>query len=142
MFSAMLEALLSALQAPLRMAAHTVFVLGSLTGLNLTWQSPPRLAGRMAWLDAARVLGTLSVAAGLALGEAFVADPGMALWLAPMTLPLLLAVPIVVWSGRPEWGRWLRRAGLLLTPEEVAPPSVLLRAWAQQAVPGLSPASP
>ncbi len=129
--SALLEALLSALQAPLRMAAHTLFVLGALTGLNLQWKSPPRQAERLAWADAARALGGLSLLAALALGAAVVANPGMALWLAPMTLPLLLAVPIVVWCGRPELGRALRRLGLLLTPEETAPPRVLRRAWAE-----------
>ncbi len=133
--SALLEALLSALQAPLRMAAHTLFVLGALTGLNLQWKSPPRQAERLAWTDAGRSLGALSLLAALALAAAFVANPGMALWLAPMTLPLLLAVPLVVWCGRPELGRGLRRLGLLLTPEEVAPPRVLQRAWAEAGLP-------
>lgn len=129
--SALLEALLSALQAPLRMAAHTLFVLGALTGLNLQWKSPPRQAERLSWADAGRALGALSLLSALALAAAFVANPGMALWLAPMTLPLLLAVPVVVWCGRPELGRGLRSLGLLLTPEEVAPPRVLQRAWAE-----------
>ena len=128
--SAVLEALLSALQAPLRMAAHTLFVVGALTGLNLEWKSPPRQAERLAWGDAARAWGGLSVLAALALAAAYAANAGMALWLAPMTLPLLLAVPLVVLCGRPELGRGLRRLGLLLTPEEVAPPHVLQRAWA------------
>jgi membrane glycosyltransferase len=132
-FSAALEAILSALQAPMRMAAHTVFVFGALLGLPLKWQSPPRQADRLAWTDATRALGGLSVLAALALSAAVVADPGMALWLAPMAGPLLLAVPLVVWCGRAEWGRSVRRMGLLLTPEEVAPPSVLLCAWVGQA---------
>ncbi len=132
--SALLEALLSALQAPLRMAAHTLFVLGALTGLNLQWKSPPRQAENLPWVDAARALGGLSLLAGVALGAAFFANPGMALWLAPMTLPLLLAVPLVVLCGRPELGRLLRRLGLLLTPEEVAPPRVLQRAWAEAGI--------
>jgi membrane glycosyltransferase len=142
--SALLEALLSALQAPLRMAAHTLFVLGALTGLNLQWKSPPRQAEQLPWADAGRALGGLSLLALLTLAAAFVANPGMALWLAPMTLPLVLAVPVVVWCGRPELGRALRRLGLLLTPEEVAPPRVLQRAWAEvgQPQPGLPAPAP
>ncbi len=140
--SALLEALLSALQAPLRMAAHTVFVVGALTGLNLQWKSPPRQAERLAWTDAGRALGVLSLLAGLALVAAYIASPGMALWLAPMTLPLLLAVPVVVWCGRPELGRGLRRLGLLLTPEEVAPPRVLQRAWAEAGLLGAAQPAP
>ena len=44
--------------------------------------------------------------------------------------PLLAAWPVAVWAGRPALGRALRRAGLLLTPEEVLPAPALQRAWA------------
>jgi membrane glycosyltransferase len=49
--------------------------------------------------------------------------------------PLLLALPLVVWAGRPALGQRLRRAGLLLTPEETAPHRVLRQAWAEAALP-------
>ncbi len=140
--SALLEALLSALQAPLRMAAHSLFVLGALTGLNLQWKSPPRQAERLGWTDAARALGGVSVVAALALAGAWLADAGMALWLAPMVAPLLLAVPLVVACGRPDFGRWLRRHGLLVTPEETAPPRVLRQAWAGVTLPQPEPKLP
>jgi len=128
--SALFEALLSALQAPVRMAAHTLFVLGALTGLPLQWRSPPREATRLRWRDAAPALLPLSALAALALGAGLWADAGVGLWLAPVALPLVLAWPIAVWSGRPAAGRRLRRAGLLLTPEELAPSATLRRAWA------------
>ena len=128
--SAVMEAGLSMLQAPLRMAGHTLFVLGALTGLKLEWKSPPRQAEALRWGDAARALGGVAAAAALALAAAAWANTGMALWLAPMLLPLVLAVPIVVACGRPTLGRALRRAGLLVTPEEAAPAPVLQRAWA------------
>jgi membrane glycosyltransferase len=70
---------------------------------------------------------------------AFRLDHGVALWLAPVALPLVLALPVAVLSGAPARGRWLRRAGLLLTPEETAPPLALRRAWAEAAVPESSP---
>ena len=135
--SAALEALMSALQAPVRMAAHTVFVVGALTGLQLQWKSPPREAERLRWRDAAPALLPLSLLAGAAL--ALVAacsssdDAGALLWLLPMALPLLAAWPVAVWAGRPSLGRALRRAGLLLTPEEVLPAPALAQAWAQAA---------
>ncbi len=132
--SAVLEALLSALQAPLRMAAHTLFVVTALTGLKLQWRSPPRQAEKLAWSDAARGLLPLSLLSGLALVGALMIDPGMALWLAPMALPLLLAMPLVVATGDPTNGLALRDAGLLLTPEETAPPRTLRRAWAEAGV--------
>ncbi len=133
--SSVLEALLSALQAPLRMAGHTVFVLGALTGLKLQWKSPPREAVQLPWANAARSLLPLSVLAAVALLATGWADPSVALWLSPVALPLVLALPLVVWAGRPSLGRYLRRAGLLLTPEETAPHRVLRQAWAEAAHP-------
>jgi len=129
---------MSALQAPVRMAARTVFVVGALTGLQLQWKSPPREAERLRWRDAAPALLPLSLLAGVALAVAAVfgshhngnADAGALLWLLPVALPLLAAWPVAVWAGRPALGRALRRTGLLLTPEEVLPAPALQRAWA------------
>jgi membrane glycosyltransferase len=52
--SALLETVLSALQAPIRMMAHTLFVVTALTGLNLEWKSPMREAHSILWHDALR----------------------------------------------------------------------------------------
>ncbi len=128
--SALLEALLSALLAPVRMAGHTLFVLTALTGVKLQWRSPPREATKLRWRDAAPALLPLSAVAGLAFAGALAADASVALWLSPVALPLLLAWPIAVWSGRPSNGRWLRRLNLLVTPEEIAPAPALRQAWA------------
>jgi membrane glycosyltransferase len=125
-----LEALLSALQAPVRMAAHTVFVVGALTGLPLQWKSPPREAVALSWRDAAPALLPLASVALAAFALAVMLGDGLVLWVAPLALPLLLAWPIAVASASPALGRWLRRHALLLTPEEAAPPPVLRRAWA------------
>jgi membrane glycosyltransferase len=131
--SALLEALLAMLQAPLRMAAHTVFVIGTLTGLKLEWKSPPREASALPWRDAARPLLPLSLAAAAVLALVSALDADAALWLAPVALPLLAAVPLVVFSARVGPGRALRRAGLLLTPEETAVAAELRQAWAASA---------
>ncbi len=140
--SAALEALLAALHAPLRMAAHTLFVLGALTGLKLEWKSPPREAHALGWGDALRALGLPALlAVGALVGMAQV-DPMAALWLAPIALPLLLATPLVLACSRPGWGAALRRAGLLLTPEEVAPSPVLSRAWAAAVAPAAQACRP
>jgi len=138
--SAVLEALLSALLAPVRMAAHTLFVITALTGVSLQWRSPPREATKLRWRDAAPALLPLSALAGLAFAGALMADASVALWLSPVVLPLMLSWPIAVWSGRPSNGRWLRRVGLLLTPEEIAPAPALRQAWAGTAsVPATAP---
>ena len=130
--SALLEACTSALQAPVRMAAHSLFVFGALTGIKLQWKSPPRQAEALRFADAAPALAPLSLVAALVLGASGFVAPDMAWWLAPIALPLLLSWPLAVWAASPRLGRALRRFGLLLTPEELAPAPALRRAWSTE----------
>ncbi|MEO7853365.1 MAG: glucans biosynthesis glucosyltransferase MdoH [Rubrivivax sp.] len=141
--SAVLELLMSALQAPLRMLAHTAFVLGALTGLRLDWKSPAREAAAVAWGDALRRVGTLAFAA-LALALLALASHGHlfelpAPYLAPLLLPLLLAVPFTVFTGGPGLGRGLQKLGLLSVPEERRVPPTLARGAQRQAFVDLLP---
>ena len=57
-------------------------------------------------------------------------SPSTLIWIAPIALPLLLAAPITVLSSRARLGERMRRAGLLLIPEESQTPTVLRNAWA------------
>lgn len=121
--SAGLELLLSTLQAPVRMLAHSAFVVGALTGLRLDWKSPSRAAAHVAWGDALRRVGTLTLPP-LALALLLVRDrtaAGVPYLMLPLLAPLLLAVPFAVWSGSPGRGQALRRAGLLAVAEPASP---------------------
>ena len=117
------------LQAPLRMLAHSAFVLAALTGLRLDWKSPSREAAAVAWRDAMSRIGLLALPAlGLALLTLVLHGSDLqAPYLAPLLLPLLLAVPFTVWSGGVGAGRLLQRTGLLSVPEERKPPRALQR---------------
>jgi membrane glycosyltransferase len=140
--SALLELMLSGLQAPLRMLAHSAFVLGALTGLRLDWKSPSREAAAVAWRDAMSRIGVLALPAlGLALLMLVLhhTDP-RAPHLAPLLLPLLLAVPFTVWSGGAGAGRVMQRAGLLSVPEEGQPPRTLQRGAHKRGFHDLMPA--
>jgi len=137
--STLLEAGLSMLQAPLRMAAHSLFVLGSLTGWALEWKSPPREARDLPWAEAARRFAPLSAIALGVLSAVLAMSPSAAAWLLPMALPLLLAVPFTVLSSRAALGAMLRTRGWLLVPEEGASPTVLQRAWTYAALPAHAP---
>jgi len=47
-------------------------------------------------------------------------------WLTPVLVGLIFGIPLTMWTSRTGAGRRLRRWGLLLTPEETAPPRELL----------------
>ncbi len=122
---ALMEGALSVLQAPLRMVAHTLFVVVALTGLKLDWKSPPREANDIGWADAANRFALIG-AVMLVLGAAALAlEPATLLWLAPVGVPLLLAVPLAVLTSRAGLGERVRAFGLLVTPEETRTPTVL-----------------
>lgn len=140
--SALLETAVTALQAPVRMLAHTAFVLGPLTGLRLDWTSPSRDATRVAWRDAWVRVG---LPAALALALVALAWPRGDLaspHLVALTLSLLLAVPLAVWAGHPRVGAALRHVRLLLVPQEARPPRPLARAVEQLGFRDLVPPAP
>jgi membrane glycosyltransferase len=127
--SAALEFGLSILLAPLRMVAHTLFVVGALTGWKLEWKSPPREAADVAWRAAAQRFAPVSVLVGAAAGALWLTGSSALLWMMPVGLPLMLAVPFTVLTGSTRLGERFRRARLLLVPEEASSPTVLRQAW-------------
>jgi membrane glycosyltransferase len=137
--SALLELVVSALQAPVRMLAHTAFVIGTLTGLRLEWKSPPRDATAIGWQDALRRIGTLAAPAGVLAVLALPADALSAPHLAPLLAALLLAVPLAVLSSHPSVGAALRGVRMLWVPEERRPPLTLRRAIEQRGFADLVP---
>jgi membrane glycosyltransferase len=127
---ALVEGGLSMLQAPVRMIAHSMFVVVALTGLKLDWKSPPREAASVTWRDAARNFGLIAAIVSVLMVAATAFAPETALWLAPVALPLLLAIPLSVMTSRPRFGQRVRSLNLLVTPEETSTPMVLRNAWA------------
>ena len=127
--SSALETLLSAVQAPVRMMAHTLFVIVALTGWNLQWKSPRREAETVAWQDAMQRFLPMTGATltALAMTASIWHD---AVWsLIPTAVPILLAAPLTVLTSATRWGTHLRQHRWLITPEERSVPAVLARAW-------------
>jgi len=127
--SMLLEAAWSVALAPVRMAAHTVFVLGALTGIKLEWRSPPREAVDVSWGEAAVRFAPYAALALAALYAAAVKSPSHAAWMLPVGMALMLGPALAVWGSRSAAGLALRRRGLACTPEELATPSVLRMAY-------------
>ena len=127
--SATLESAMAIVQAPVRMLAHSLFVVVALTGLKLDWKSPPREAAAVSWRIAVSQLAPMSfVIAALAVGIALI-DASALTWLMPVGLPLLLAIPLTVLTSQIGFGIALRERGFLVIPEESRSPAVLRRAW-------------
>jgi membrane glycosyltransferase len=127
--SSALESALAIVQAPVRMLAHSLFVVVALTGIKLDWKSPPREAAAVPWKIALSQLAPMTfVVAALAVGIALI-DASALVWLAPVGLPLLLAIPLTVLTSQIALGTALRERGFLLIPEESRSPAVLRRAW-------------
>ena len=84
----------------------------------------------------------IAVIALLAAGIAMI-DASALVWLLPVGLPLLLAIPMTVLTSQVGVGTALRAQNYLLIPEETRSPAVLRRAWlhaSRRATPRLSAA--
>lgn len=123
--SALLEILLSALLASIRMLFHTQFVVGALTRLSAHWRSPPREDAETTWEEAVRRHGWQTVLGMLWAMSVHSLDPEFLWWLVPVVGALLLSIPVSVLTSRIASGRRLRDARIFLIPEEARPPAEL-----------------
>jgi membrane glycosyltransferase len=129
------EAFLSILSAPIRMWFHSKYVLLTLLGREIKWHAQRRDGAETSWSEALCQHGVLTVV-GLAWTAAlFWLNPLLAGWLLPVTVPMALSIPVSVLTSRVSLGKVLQRWGLLLIPEENAPPEIIrnLRSLYQQA---------
>jgi membrane glycosyltransferase len=120
-----IESVFSALLAPIRMLFHTQFVLSGILGVTLSWRSPARSDSQTTWGEAIRHHGPGTLLGALWAGAIGWLDPHYLWWLAPVVGALIVAIPLSVWSSRVSLGRWCRRLGLFVIPEETRPPAEL-----------------
>lgn len=130
--STLIELILSALIAPILMLIQSGSVFQILFGRDSGWQPQRRDDGSIPIADIVRrhrwhtVLGVIT---GI---SAFLIATSLFLWMSPTILGLILAIPISWCSGQLGVGLWLKRRGLLTTPEEGSPPAIAVRANALQ----------
>lgn len=137
--SVLTEILVSVLLAPVRMIAHSRYVLGALLNISLTWAGQNRTQ-ETTWREA-----VVTQFPGVVVGAGWSAyawslDPMFFLWSLPVAIPLVVAAPTSVLLSRVGAGRALRRRGLLLIPEELAPVQVLDDARHARSEPDVTPA--
>ncbi|MBN2873125.1 MAG: glucans biosynthesis glucosyltransferase MdoH [Halothiobacillaceae bacterium] len=129
-----LENLVSVLLAPIRMLAHSLYVVTALVNVSVHWAGQNRsseLTWGMAW--ARHAPGAL-----LALtwsGIAYLIDPYFFFWTLPISISLLLAAPVTVWLSRFTLGQRWRQKGLWLTPPETGRDDAVLKCFDPMAQP-------
>ncbi len=120
--SVSIELVLATLLAPIRMLFHSQFVVGAFAGWSIQWHSPTRDDAQTSWGEALRRHGWQTLlGVGWAAGVYWL-DPSYLWWLLPIVGALMLSIPLSVYTSRVTIGRWLRRAGLFVIPEELHPP--------------------
>jgi membrane glycosyltransferase len=121
-FSMLVEALMSALLAPVRMLFHTQFVFAALLGWQIQWKSPARADRSTSLAQGLRRHGMQTVIGLAWVGVVAWKAPAMLPWLAPVASGLLLAIPISVLTSYILPGVLARKAKLFMTPDETYPP--------------------
>ena len=133
--SVALESLMSALIAPIMMLVQSRAVAAVALGRDVGWMVQRRggsiaareIVHRHLWHT---VFGVMMAVA------AWLVSPALFLWMIPIVLGLVLAIPVSALTAQPSAGQLARRAGLFRTPEESTPPPVLATATA--AMPALT----
>lgn len=117
-----IEFLLSTLIAPILMLFHTKFIAFMFLGRSVEWKAQKRRADQgTGWLQSLLAHGGQTLVAVAWAILAWEISQMLFWWLSPVLIGLLVSIPLSVFTSRPTVGHWLRRKGLLLTPEESQP---------------------
>jgi membrane glycosyltransferase len=118
------ETLVSMLLAPILMLFYTQFVCAAFLGKRVGWRGQQRESGHGLFLRqciSTHLPHTSFVAAWAALLAW--ASPALLLWLTPVFLGPLIAIPFSYITSSQSLGRKARRFGWFLTAEEARPPA-------------------
>lgn len=124
----LVETLISSLIAPVMMIFQSTAVADILLGRDAGWQVQRRDDGGVPRSETVRryALPTLF---GIAMAvAAYAVSLPLFLWMTPVILGLLLAIPIALFTSKSLSGGNGHSAGLFATPEQTSPPPVLIRA--------------
>jgi membrane glycosyltransferase len=134
LLSLLLEQIFSMLLAPIMMVFHSTFVLTTLAGKPVTWNTQER-GDRGVTFGEALIRHLWQMLLGIIWGAVILMlAPRFIWWMMPVLAGLLLSALLTMVSSRVDLGIALRRHGLLLTPEESSPPpelAAMLRALRQ-----------
>jgi membrane glycosyltransferase len=122
----LIETVLSGLIAPVMMIFQSTAVGEILLGRDAGWQVQRRGDGEVPQGEIIRKYALPTFIGIVMAVSAFAVSLPLLLWMAPVIAGLVLAIPIAMLSSKA--GADLHRSRLFNTPEQTAPPKVLLRA--------------
>jgi membrane glycosyltransferase len=135
----LVETLISGLTAPVMMVFQSVAVAEILLGRDAGWQVQRRDDGAIPRREVVRKYSVPTLFGVAMAAGAYAVSLPLLLWMAPVILGLLLAVPMALLSSGQRAGP---ASALFETPEQTAPPQVLIRANELAAMSRPDPADP
>lgn len=126
MAGALLETAFSVLLAPVMMLFHARFVAEIVLGRTVEWGEQNRDAAGLTWRRSVAVGAVPAVAGVVWGGTTLLVSPSFFVWMSPIFVGLILAIPLVRWTSSASLGAWTRRKGLLEVPEEWQTPPELV----------------
>lgn len=133
MASAIIEAIIAIVIAPLMMFYHAYFVINVLLGNNVSWNAQGREGRMVPWKEAIRRTWAVTAIAIIWGVVTMWLTPILFWWLAPVLLGLVCAAPIIRFSSSLSLGKITRKLGLFISPSEVVEEPVLERLRSQLA---------
>jgi membrane glycosyltransferase len=134
-----LEAILSALYAPILMVVQCRHVFEVFLGRDSGWKPQRRDSLGTTWGDAWRFHRRHMLLACVTAVIVYFISPPLLAWVSPALLGLFLAVPLSRLSGSESLGTFLSRLALLRTPEELEAPILVARREELQRISGELP---
>jgi membrane glycosyltransferase len=125
-FSTLFEIVTAIVIAPIMMIFHAYVVIYTLIGAEVTWNSQPRNGRNILWSEAFQCTAIVMLCASIWGGLSYLYAANFFWWMLPVLIGLVLATPIVRYSGSFWLGRLLKRLRLFITPSESSTPTVLV----------------
>jgi membrane glycosyltransferase len=121
--SALLEAIGSALLAPINMMFNTKFVVFTLLGQGVGWVAQKRAADDDGtdWREAIITHGPPTIIGFFWGISTLILVPTYFAWLSPVLAGLICSIPLSIFLSKASFGRRARDMGIFLTPEETRP---------------------
>ncbi len=125
LLSALIELVFSVLHAPILMLIHSRHLWEIVRGHDSGWSAQKRRVNRVNWrllLARHRIHTVLGL---MATGLLIWLSTDLLIWMMPIIVGLVLAIPLSALSGSEYAANWTHRLGLLRIPEEDRSPAIM-----------------